>query len=237
VPAFPQSPEEFQRKIDEARAEAETKPDSPTVPVEASPPEEENQTETQPITGPSEIVVPSAYHTEYSVPKPADLGATSFAPPVNPSPGGALPATEATLSSEGPPPFEVEYRKHFEQLMNVGTLQSDFTWMGHTFRLTSVTADQLIKIGMLMKPSEGTLGETRSYQAAYLAASWKLLDGKPLPTPLPLSAEEDPMEITYRWILKLSPWALDAIHQEYLKLEYEEVKILDAMGKVYRRES
>lgn len=152
-------------------------------------------------------------------PDPNDFAAT-FDPPTSAAPPG-----EEDLS------FPEEWRRPFEGLFYIGVRRRTFTWMGHQITIRTLTSDEELEVGLVSARYAGSVGESRAYGTALVGACLETIDGDPVPTPI-VASEASAVEYRFNWTkTKLHPPVVDAVYEEYRKLEVELEKVLEAMGK------
>ena len=126
--------------------------------------------------------------------------------------------------------FNERHRRDLEGLMYLGDLSKDFEWMGHTFSIRTLTVDELLKIGLITREYEGTLGSDRAYITAMTAASIQSVDGQPLVTPI--GPNDDILKAKFKYVKEnWYSWTTDAVYHQLQLLELRVQEILDAMGE------
>lgn len=142
-------------------------------------------------------------------------------------------STEAEPESEEPlPEFDPKVRQDFEGLLYLGRLTDQFTWLGHRFTIRTLSAGEILEVGLLHKPYVGSLADVKAYQAALVAACVVDVDGQPVS--VPLTNEKTDTELVNRFNYVLKSWfppTLDAIYERYLLLEARVEEVIKAMGK------
>lgn len=169
-------------------------------------------------------------------PVQANVG-PSMAPPVEPGSGEqeAHPVTDVEMSeaeAEPLPEFDPRVRQDFEGLMYLGALTRQFTWMGHTFVIRTMTVGELLEVGLIHREHQGSVSDVRAYQAAVSAACVVSVDGKH--PPYPLTSESGDTLLRTRFNYVIGKWfapTLDKVYNEYLVLEARVEAVLEAMGK------
>lgn len=147
------------------------------------------------------------------------------------------PAAQETPSAEPDEPeplpeFDPKVRQDFEGLLYLGRLTDSFTWLGHRFVIRTLSAGDILEVGLLHKPYVGSLADVKAYQAALVAACVVEVDGKPMPTPL--TNERADTELVNRFEYVLRSWfppTLDAVYERYRLLEARVEEVIEAMGK------
>lgn len=146
-----------------------------------------------------------------------------------PGDGGSLPGTNVGTQ----PNFDERFVEDFNGLMFLGALTKTFSWVGHKFRIRTLTSGEYLVAGQLMVPYQGTIGEARAYVTALVALCIMEVDGQPLPTPVQTHADEIAwahQRFTYVKGHWFSP-VIDIVYNEFLVLEARAKAVLDEMGK------
>lgn len=154
-------------------------------------------------------------------------------------PGPVTPTVEettqaATTDDEGqlPDEFDPKFREPFNGLLFIGALTYSFTLLGHRFKIKTVGIDDLLEVGLITAKYKGTLGESRAYSTAMVAASLMSVDGKQLPQPLTMDPDDTALANAYEYIRgHYFPPIVDALYLKYLELEAQVEQIIAAMGK------
>lgn len=179
---------------------------------------------------------------------PANSGTTSPGPeafePSSASPQGATPVTEVAPSPEGVrageedppdddlPVFDERWREDFEGLAYIGRLTREFPYLGHKFVIRTLNIEEILEVGLLAKSYQGSLAESKAYQAALVAACVVSVDGVPPPMPITTSPEDTMILNRFRWVRQnwFAP-VLDKVYGEYLRLEYDVERVMQALGE------
>src|SRR5690348_6594372 len=69
------------------------------------------------------------------------------------------------------PEFDPKVRQDFEGLLYLGRLTHTFNWLGHRFLIRTLSAGEILEVGLLHKPYIGSLADVKAYQAAVVAAA------------------------------------------------------------------
>lgn len=126
--------------------------------------------------------------------------------------------------------FPDEYKREFDGLCFIGYLEDDWTWMGHHFRIRTLTVDEHLEIALLTARYQGSLGEAKAYQTATVAACIVAVDGKPLP--IPITNHDSTVGVRFDWVRK--NWhsiTIDEVYEHFVKLDDQVHRIAEAMGK------
>jgi hypothetical protein len=143
------------------------------------------------------------------------------------------PEVEETDSE--PPEFDHRYVEPFEGLMYLGALTKEFEWLGHKFVIRTLTTNEMLIVPLVIKQWENTIGHARAYAACMVALATVTVDGQHLPTPVESSdighawAIQRFNHVTGRWF----PYTIDKVYSEYLELEAEASKTVEAMGNAF----
>ena len=155
----------------------------------------------------------------------ADPPPSSDAPEVD----GSLPGPDV----EDLPMFNEKYVEDFNGLMYLGALTKTFEWVGHKFKIRTLTADEYLLVAILTKPYAGTIGEARAFSTAVVSLCVDLVDGQPLPVPIMTHSDENAWAyqrfnyVKARWF---NP-TIDLVYREFLVLEERANLVLAEMGK------
>lgn len=163
-------------------------------------------------------------------PEDADIEQPSFTDALPAFPTEPDATAPAKAQAEDVPEMDPQYRQDFDGLLYIGALRKEFSWLGHTFAIRTVTVDELLRIGLAVKQYEGTIGANRAYVAAVVAASIERVDGKPLHQPL--GPGEDSLEERFRYVRQYwYTWTIDRVYQECAELEARVAQIIESLGK------
>jgi len=149
------------------------------------------------------------------------------------------PPPSALFASDGRrlPTFDARHKESFEGLVFLGALTHTFQWLGHTFVIRTVTSDELLAVAQIIKPWQGTIGESRAYATAMAAMSVVSVDGQALPIPI----GESPGASEYGWAYqrfnhvkaRWFPFTQDKVYSEYMALDAQAAEVVTAMEKAY----
>lgn len=143
--------------------------------------------------------------------------------------GAASPGVEEGVAL---PEFDPRHREEFEGLLYLGALTHEFTWAGHRFKIRTLTTGELLEVGLAQKKYRDSLGDSRAYVTASVAACIVLVDGKALPRPISSDPSDTEFSNKYAYVRdSWFTWTIDAVYTEYLKLEARVTEIIEAMGK------
>jgi hypothetical protein len=128
--------------------------------------------------------------------------------------------------------FTPEESEDFRVLLNIGIVSKSLNLLGHPYVLRTLTSNEEICVGMLIKSFIGTNSYDRAYKTAIVAASMRELDGKPLYSSI--LAQEEPLEILkkkFDAVLAYSPLLVDAWYNEFILLEKPLALLASRLGK------
>jgi hypothetical protein len=160
--------------------------------------------------------------------------------PFGEPPEEVVPPVEDEEPSEDPPEpepdpipqFDPRVRQDFEGLLYLGRLTDQFTWLGHRFTIRTLTAGEILEVGLLHRQYVGTLADVKAYQAAVVAACCIDVDGKPMPVPITNQVADTELLNRFQFVLQSwFPPTLDAIYERYLLLEARVEEVIRAMGE------
>lgn len=127
--------------------------------------------------------------------------------------------------------LDEKYLLDFEGLLYLGALRDEFKWAGHTFQIKTLTVDDTLEVGLLVKRYDDTIGTSRAYLTATVAAALERVDGKPVHSPL--GPQDSPLEDKFRYIKDgWYSWTVDRIYNQLMALEARVAQIIEAMGEV-----
>lgn len=166
------------------------------------------------------------------------LGAPAFPLPSQ-SPQVASPIAEPPPMDAGPPPederipeFDPRWREPFEGMLYIGHLEETISFWGHSFLLVTPSSAERLKISLLTKPYDGTIGWEFAYSCALVAAYLIKVDHQDLPRPITNDPKDTAMEERWNWILNnLKKPVIDALFERCTIVDSEVRDVLDAMGK------
>lgn len=126
-----------------------------------------------------------------------------------------------------------QWRQDFTGLLHLGSLRGWFDWCGHRIWMRTLSTDEELIVGYLIKEFEGGMAGAKAYATSTVALSVESVDGKPMPVPL----GEDPAR-PYAWALQRLqtarqwyPPTIDAMFDAYLALEARQREIMAGLGK------
>lgn len=131
-----------------------------------------------------------------------------------------------------PPPsaFPDEVKLPFQGMLFIGELRKTFEWFGHTFTIRTLKTNELLEVGMITSRFLNTLGESRAYSTAVVAACLETVDGSALP--IPVIRGQNDVEYRFTWATtNLYPPVIDAVYGQYKLLEDDVDGLIEAMGK------
>lgn len=178
-------------------------------------------------------------------PAPPPDASTEFVPPPDqsfseeeePDQGEAdRIARDAQHEANQPKSFDPSFREPFEGLLFLGSLTETFEWLGHEFTVRTLTTGELMAIGLIHKEYIGTLGDTKAYQTAVVAACLERVDGQPLPIPPDLrspSGSDDVVVLRDRFRYISRNWfppTIDHIYEQFILLEAESARVIEQLG-------
>jgi hypothetical protein len=157
-----------------------------------------------------------------------------------PETSSPAPSTDGTTSDSAPkaeqvvpPEFDPRHREDFDGLLYLGALSHEFVWAGHRFKIRTLTTGELLEVALAQRAYRDSLGDSRAYVTAAVAACIVLVDGKPLPRPITTDISDTEFSNKFGYVRDhWYSWVVDAVYEEFMKLEARATEILEAMGKV-----
>lgn len=129
--------------------------------------------------------------------------------------------------------FPDEHVQDFNGLMYLGALTDEFDFLGHRITIRTLTTDEILGIGLLLKKYEGSIAQEKAYAAAIVAAAVTSVDGRALPGAIGKSQDEyAPLHIKFNYVrTRWFPWTVDFIFSRFLALEDRVREVFQEMGK------
>lgn len=169
---------------------------------------------------------------------PADVQPTSPSPaPSSTAPDfGDTPGEDVTESREQDreplPEFDPRWKDEFRGLVYLGALSDEFDWLGHHFKIRTLTTGELAEVALIAKPYAGSEAALKAWQAAIVAACIVSVDGNPIAVPLTSEVDDTLVRSKFRFVMeKWFPPILDVVYNRYVGLEYTVREVIEAMGK------
>ena len=125
--------------------------------------------------------------------------------------------------------LDPRYKKDFDGLTFLGYLADEFEVGGHRVSVRTLNTDALLEVGLWTAKFSGSLGESRAYSTAVVAAAIELLDGRPLHRPL--GSGEPDFALRVAVVRKWYPWTIDQIYSRVMELERRVDALLSELGK------
>lgn len=129
--------------------------------------------------------------------------------------------------------FDPKHKLDFSGLLFIGKLTEEFVWMGHRFKIRTITTNEYLEVALLHRRYKDSIGDVRAYTSAIVAACLETVDGKSLPIALDRKSVESTVEYAFRYVIDhWYPWVIDAIYEKFRELEGRVESVMDEMGKV-----
>jgi hypothetical protein len=138
---------------------------------------------------------------------------------------------DSGATGEELPEFDERSREDFIGLLFLGALTKEFTFAGHKFVIRTLTTDEILAVGQVVKDYEGNLSQMKAYATAVVAASVASVDGQSLPTPFRDEPGAVALRARFTQVGKWFPYVIDVIYSEFLTLEDRVNSIFQEMGK------
>ncbi len=182
-----------------------------------------------PPTGSMKPYDPTAFQSTSQGPAPS-----STAPGIGDTPEeeGAQGGKPEAEEQDPLPEFDPRYRDELTGLIFLGALTDEFSWLGHDFKIRTLTTGELAEVALIAKPYAGSEAALKAWQAAIVAACMISVDGKAITVPLTNEVDDTMVRAKFRYVMdKWFPPVLDVVYQRYVALEYTVRDVLEAMGK------
>ena len=163
---------------------------------------------------------------------PADVLDIPAAPPVDRFEGEQVEEAqvEEALKAVEDLQFDEAFRQELDGLMHIGYLRKEFSWLGHKFQIKTLTIDEMLKVGLMVKEYDGSIGAQRAYITAVAAAAIERVDGRAIATPI--GPADDLLEQKFRYAREYwFAWTVDKIYSEVMTLEARVAKIIEQLGE------
>lgn len=164
---------------------------------------------------------------------PTEVQATSQGPvPSSSAPGSGDAVEDTTSEPVQLPEFDPKYRDPLLGLLYLGALTDEFDWLGHHFKIRTLTTGELAEVALLAKPYADSEAALKAWQAAIVAACVMTVDDQPLAVPLTSEVDDSLVRAKFRYVMtKWFPPVLDVVYTRYVGLEYTVRDVIEAMGK------
>lgn len=158
-----------------------------------------------------------------------------------PFPDEASPGGDATSGPQGDhitelhveEPDTAPWQEDLAGLLFLGSLRGWFDWCGHRIHLKTLTTDEELLVGQLIREFEGGMAGMKAYATATAGLAVESVDHQSMPVPL----GEHPNQ-PYAWALQRFNYArrwypptIDAILDAYLQLETRQREVMKGLGK------
>lgn len=155
-------------------------------------------------------------------------------PPQQEEPEREEPQEEQQRTEEPLPQFNERYKEPLTGLMFLGRLEDEFSWMGHTFTVRTLTQEEHILAGYIIKDYLGTRSEWRAWTAVLVAAGCMTVDGQEWYVPIETTVDRQTL-LRQRFQHVIRNWyppVIDAVHTKIAALELTSRAVIEEMGKV-----
>jgi hypothetical protein len=125
--------------------------------------------------------------------------------------------------------LDPRYKQDFEGLTYLGYLADEFDLAGHRFNVRTLNTDALLEVALWTQKYSGSLGESRAYSTAVVAAAVELIDGRPINRPL--GPNEPDFALRVAVVRRWYPWTIDQIYSRVRELERRVDDVLSELGK------
>lgn len=166
-------------------------------------------------------------------------GPVDVSPTPDPVPSSTAPDAESEPAGTGVdedenealPEFDEKSRDDFIGLMYLGALTHAFPFAGHSFVIRTLTTDEILAVGQVVKDYEGSVSQMKAYATAVVAAAVVTVDKKPLPTPIRDLPGDTALRDRFDVVKKWYPYVIDVVYSEFLALEDRMNRVFAEMGK------
>jgi hypothetical protein len=107
----------------------------------------------------------------------------------------------------------------FLQIVHIGHLNKTFDWSGHQFEIRTLTIDEELAIGQIVKSYKDTITEEKAVAVAIAAASIISINGKPFMPNFDDNSVMQSVRDRFNYIRKNWHWpVIEIINAQYLDL-------------------
>jgi hypothetical protein len=139
-----------------------------------------------------------------------------------------LPQTDLIINNNVDT-FPEEWKDEFEGLLYVGYLQREVTQIPfHKFVVRTLNVNEKLEVSLITKPYLESIGYSRAYKAAIVAAGLMSVDGKQL---VPSSKNINVVRQKYEYVI--NNWydnVIDLLYKEIELLEDRVILVLQELG-------
>jgi len=126
-----------------------------------------------------------------------------------------------------------EESEDFRNLLVVGRLAETISVLGHTVTLRTLSVEEDLAVGLIIKPYLGSNSYERAYRTAICAASIREIDGEPFGEPLSSDVNAyETLEFKFKKITKYYPILLDEVYKRFTELEKQLLPTVSRLGKI-----
>jgi hypothetical protein len=127
-----------------------------------------------------------------------------------------------------------EESEMFKILVHVGRLTDTIKVFGHDIVISTISVDEDLQVGLLLKEYDGTAAFQRAYRTLVAAAAVRSIDGQPLITPLALSELDSSTKVKPKFekMKEYFPPVIDEIYNGIMNLEKKIAPVLMKLGKI-----
>lgn len=130
--------------------------------------------------------------------------------------------------------FPEKHKEALDGMMYLGRLEDEFEFAGHKIVIRSLTTDEILGIGLLLKKYENTAVYNKAYATAVVSTCLVSVDGRYLPVPLGEDTGDGYGHLRLRFNYIKNRWhsySIDYIFNKFLVLEDEVREVFAGMGK------
>ncbi len=141
------------------------------------------------------------------------------------SPSADEPVEEPIRPLDPTPSLSQDEEAELLNLVELGRQTRTVDVLGHRVVLSSLTVDDELQVGQVVKPYIGTIAQARAHRTGLLAAAVREIDGVPLWSPLRVSDRQNDVAKKFERLSEYHAAVIDTMYERYIEFEQEVGKV------------